>query len=187
MNELGCNLVRDVDRPQRFARPLADARDCQIAGRNLRRPAGNQAGVLDCLPGDCRDRDTDLELLLEVQRAMVIERRGDARPPDFGAWRRDAEAGLAPQRVLGLLHVAEEPAEMHDAGGVRLVELDASGVPIFTRHSALVRGVAPRAGTARSLWSAPPRGRSRHPRTELEICRAGRATPSAPTPCRAHR
>src|SRR5438105_7439832 len=143
MNELGCDLVRDVDRPQRFACPLADARDCQSAGRNLRRPARNQAGVLNCLPGDCRDRDADLELLLEVQRAMIIERRGDARPPDFRAWWRDTEAGLAPQRVLGLLHVAEEPAEMHNASGVRLVELDASRVPIFTRHSAFVRAGAP--------------------------------------------
>ena len=30
------------------------------------------------------------------------------------------------ERVLGFLHVAEEPAEMHDAGRIGLVETDAA-------------------------------------------------------------
>jgi hypothetical protein len=46
----------------------------------------------------------------------------------------DAEPGLPPQRVLGLFHVAEEGAEMNDAGGVGFVEMDTASEPIFTEH-----------------------------------------------------
>src|SRR5436190_15003703 len=68
----------------------------------------------------------DVELVLEAKRALEIEGGRDARPPDVAPGRMDAEARLAPERVLRLLHVAEEPAEMNDAGDVGFVELDAA-------------------------------------------------------------
>jgi hypothetical protein len=46
----------------------------------------------------------------------------------------DAEPGLTPERVLGFLHVAEEPAEMDDAGDVGLVELHPSPQDELVRH-----------------------------------------------------
>ena len=59
----------------------------------------------------------------------------DARPADVAVGRVDAEPGLAPERVLGFLHVAEEPAEMHDAGRVGLVELDAAFQTVLSQGS----------------------------------------------------
>ena len=56
--------------------------------------------------------------------AVVLARGGHARPADGRLVRVDAQAGLAPQRVLGVLEVAEEVREVDDAGGVRLGERD---------------------------------------------------------------
>jgi hypothetical protein len=93
----------------------AHAGDGNGAGGDLRLAAGELACVADRFPGHRRDADPDLEFLLEEQRAMEIARCRDAGPVDVAAGRRDAQAGFAPERVLGLLHVAEIPAEVHDA------------------------------------------------------------------------
>ena len=63
--------------------------------------------------------------------AVEVEAGGDARKADAGVPRGDAQPGLAPERVLGFLHVAEEAAEVHDAGGVGFVELNAAANPMF--------------------------------------------------------
>ena len=68
------------------------------------------------------DADARVELVLEPQRPVIVEAGGHAREADVGAARGDAEPRLAPQRVLGLLHVAEVDAEMDDARGVHFVE-----------------------------------------------------------------
>ena len=49
---------------------------------------------------------------------MKIERRGYTRPFHVGNDRSNAQAGLAPESVLGFFHIPEEPAEVHDAGRV---------------------------------------------------------------------
>jgi len=76
----------------------------------------------------------DVELVLEPQRPLVVEGRRDAGPPVGRIGREDAHAVGAPQRVLRLLQVAEEGAEMHDAGGIRLVELDPAAEDERVRH-----------------------------------------------------
>ncbi len=48
----------------------------------------------------------------------------------------DAEPGLAPHRVLGFFEIAEEPAEVHDARHVGLVELHAALQAVFRWHLA---------------------------------------------------
>src|SRR2546425_131357 len=53
--------------------------------------------------------------------------------------RRRAQAGFAPERVLGFLHVAEIPTEVHDARRIGLVELDAAFMPILAEHAAAPR------------------------------------------------
>src|SRR5262249_20388654 len=82
-----------------------------------------------------------------------FERRRDARPADLAAGRMDAQAGLAPHRVLGLFHVAEEPAEVHDAGDIGFVELNAASDLELTyghpAHSPITQNEPPRAQRAR--------------------------------------
>ena len=64
---------------------------------------------------------------------MKVERRGDARPAEVAVRGMDAETGLAPQRVLRLLHVAVKPGEVDDARHVGLVELDAAPKSILAQ------------------------------------------------------
>ncbi len=91
---------------------------------------------------DRRDADADLELVLEAEGAVIVERGRNPRPADGGAGGRDAEPGRPPQGVLGLLHVAEECGEVDDAGRVGLVELR--------------RGASSRCSESGTLGSAKP-------------------------------
>src|SRR5262249_31475704 len=85
--------------------------------------------------------------------------------------RRNAQSCLAPQRVFRFFHIAEEPAEVDDARGIRFVELDASFQPILAGHP-----VAPCVNDTRH--PAPAR---RRPQTRLLIRPRGRISTTAPT------
>ena len=74
------------------------------------------------------DADEDVELLLEIEAAAELALGCEARPANVAAWRRDCQAGGAPQRMLGFLHIAKHHREVHDAGEVRLGELDAPAI-----------------------------------------------------------
>src|SRR5262245_42666148 len=125
----------DVDRFQRLG-VLPHADDRHRAGRDVRVALLQRARVRDRLLRQRRDAQQDVELVLEAQRAMELERGRDARPPDVGVRRMNAQAGFAPERVLGFLHVAEEPAEMDDARDVGLVELHTAAQVILAQwHS----------------------------------------------------
>src|SRR5258708_5167549 len=58
----------------------------------------------------------------------------------------DAQPRLAPEGVLGFLHVAEEPAEMDDAGRVRFVELDPASQGELGGHARCIGCSCARAG-----------------------------------------
>ena len=73
--------------------------------------------------------------------AMLADKRGDEyatprrgghpRPSNAAARGSDAQPRRAPERVLGFLHVPEEPSEMHDAGRIDLVILHAAREPVL--------------------------------------------------------
>src|SRR5262249_43338291 len=115
-------LCRDLDSAHH--RLLGDAGDGHATAGEFLAVPGQRALVANRLLRHLRDAQVDVELVLEAQRAVELERAGDARPADVAVGRMNAEAGLAPHRVFGFLHVTEEPAEMHDAGDIGLVELD---------------------------------------------------------------
>ena len=88
---------------------------------------------------------------------------------------------LAPQRVLGFLHVAEEVAEMHDARGVHLDELHAAPIATETREGYLtpdLRMHQPRTTVKRLR---PAHAEDHHPRgTAARTRPAGSGTPYHP-------
>src|SRR5262245_51431135 len=128
------DLRGNVDRLHRPIGILAHAGDRHHASGDLFIAFGQQAAVADRSPADLDDPQPDIELILETQRPTEVEVGVDARPPDVRVAGMDAQSRLAPQRVLGFLHVAEEPAEMDDAGGVGLVELDPSPQDVFAQR-----------------------------------------------------
>ena len=99
------------------------------------RPRKHHEGVVDRATRDARDLDGHLELVLEPAAAPCSRRRRHARPADRLAGRRNREPGGAPQRVLRLLHVAEEHGEVDDARHVGFGELDATFIAKQSRHA----------------------------------------------------
>ena len=81
----------------------------------------------------------DLELVFEMERRVEFDRRGDARKAEIGTRRHNRQAGRAPERMLGFLHVPEKLAEMDDAGQVRLGKLYSPVVAMLAdRHGQAV-------------------------------------------------
>src|SRR5262249_47394007 len=108
--------------------------DRQASTRNLPLVLGEETDVPDRLPVDLRDPEPDVEFLLEGEGPMKVERGGDAGPADLRIGRMNTQPRLAPERMLRFLHIAEEPAEVHDSCCVRFVELNATAQTIFARH-----------------------------------------------------
>src|SRR5215218_2626053 len=91
--------------------------------------ADDRERILNRPPGRGGDLHDHVELFLEAQRTLVVERGGHAGPAACYLGGADAEPGSAPQRVLRFFHEAEVPAEVRDAGEVCLAELHAAPVP----------------------------------------------------------
>src|SRR5262245_21523758 len=132
------DLLGNLDGAHRGRR--AHARDRHGASRDRLPVLFDAAFVADGSPGQLGDAQVDVELVLEAQRPLEVERRRDARPPQLALGRVDAQPRGAPQRVFGLLHVAVEPAAMDDAGDVGFVVLDAAAKRVVSgRHGRSVR------------------------------------------------
>src|SRR5687768_16806690 len=87
------DLRGDVDRLHRLARLLADALDGNLPRRNAGVPLRDDALIPDRARVLADDAQVHLELVLELQRPVKLERRFDARPADARSI-GDAEAGL---------------------------------------------------------------------------------------------
>ena len=118
---------------------------CLRTQANGQAPGGDRLAVLryvrrvaDGLFSDLDDADVHLEYVLEPERPAKVERCGDAGKADARSGRRDAEAGGAPQRMLGLFHVAVEPGKMHDSRAVGLVELHPPLQAVAGRHECIL-------------------------------------------------
>jgi hypothetical protein len=70
----------------------------------------------------------------------------------------DAQTRFTPEGVLGLLHVAEIPTEVHQPGGVGFIELDTASEPVFAGHGDRYR----RASSASKRPRAVPAARFGH-------------------------
>src|SRR5262245_43584558 len=99
--ELLDDVFGNGDRLHRRRR-LLHAHGRVSAGGDLRLASRDLGRVPDRAPRLLRDLDDHFELLLEVQRRVELERGGDAREADLAAGWDDAEAGGAPERMLGL-------------------------------------------------------------------------------------
>ena len=122
------DLLRDRDRAHRLARgACARRRSSGVPVAIVLAVLRQHALVADgarCRPRPPGSRTSNSSSKRSARRNS--KEVATARPADLGPGGRDAEPGRPPQRVLGLLHVAEEDAEVHEAGRVRLVELDAA-------------------------------------------------------------
>src|SRR2546428_334965 len=74
------DVGRNFNRLHGFVRPSSDAGDRQRAAGDLRLAHFQSAAVPHRLPGHLHHADHDVELVLELERAIVLERRRDARP-----------------------------------------------------------------------------------------------------------
>src|ERR1700736_2123469 len=90
----------DLDRLHGLIRPPPHTRDTDRSGRDLRCATHQLEGVTHRLPREGRHADPHVELVLEPEHGVKIARCGDAGPADLGLGGMDAEAGLAPERVL---------------------------------------------------------------------------------------
>ncbi len=83
-------------------------------------------------------QQVDLELLVVLQRAAVVALGVHTRPADHAAvvvlTRMDDGAERSRERVFTGLHVLEEIGEVHDAGHVGFVELNATAQAEFVGH-----------------------------------------------------
>src|SRR4030095_11281351 len=103
--------------------PAADTYDGDGPSRDLLLTFRERAHIPHALFADGDNADAGVEFVLEPQWAVIVEPRGHARKPHVAA-RRDAQSRLSPERMFGLLHVAEVDAEVHDPCGVDFVEHD---------------------------------------------------------------
>src|SRR5438046_6102456 len=94
------DLCRNVDRLHRLVGPPAHTGDRERSGGDALLVLPHLAGVAYGPPGQFRDANAHLELLLEGERPVKLARRGDAGPADLAVGGMDAQAGLAPERVL---------------------------------------------------------------------------------------
>ena len=139
------DLAWDLDRPHWLTRPLAHAGNGQAASRDIGLASDHRDRVSNGFWSDFCYVECDLELIFEVQGTVEIERRRDTWKPDrCSAW-GDAESGVTPQRMFGLLHVSIEPAEVNDPGGVGLVEQHPTFEAVPARHGLLSHGPDARA------------------------------------------
>src|SRR4029453_8300425 len=106
-------MLRDLDWLECAggAGPRADAG--HGADRRDRFGAPDFESVLDAAAAEAGPHFHD-DFVPEAKRIRVFAVRADTRPMESIAG--DAQASGAPQRVLGFFHVAEEGAEVRDAG-----------------------------------------------------------------------
>src|SRR5262245_48277624 len=78
--EAGRHGGRDGDGLHGLVRPLADADDGQRPGGDAVGAAGQVAAVADGGPADLHHADQHLELLLEAEGLVELERGGEAGP-----------------------------------------------------------------------------------------------------------
>src|SRR5262249_43327691 len=108
------------------------------AGGHLAVTSLHRTAVPDGPPAHVDDAKRYVELFLEAQRTVKIERRRDSRPPDLVGGAEDAQSRLTPERMLGLFHVSVEPRKVDESGDVGLVELHAAPEPIFSGHESVL-------------------------------------------------
>src|SRR5260221_698419 len=137
--EAGDDVGRELDGLHRLPGPFADAGHGRGAGGDLRLAPRDDERVMQGPPRDSRHPDPHLELVLEMKEGVEIAGYGQAREARLLAGPGDGQAGLAPQRVLRLLHVPEEAAEVDDAGQVGLVEVHPATQPVLADHEAVKR------------------------------------------------
>src|SRR5687767_1453697 len=148
LREPGANGFWHVDRPDPAILLARDARGrhgsrCHHLGTPKERER-----VADRPSADSVNDHVHVELVLELQRRLEVDVRVHARQPEVMPGRDDAHAHTTPERVLGLFHVFEVPAEVHDPGKVGFVKLHASRVAEFSGHR---KGIRP-------WWWRFPRG-----------------------------
>ena len=122
-----------------------------------------RAHIAHALLADRHDADACVEFVLELQRAVIVERGGHPRKANVGATRGDADSGRAPQRVLRLFHVAEVDAEMDDARGVDFVERHTTAEGEFGEGHLRSSGPRGRWGDGAKVQSEGPKVRRSGP------------------------